>query len=479
MPLRRPNQPPAPASQSLAWSGLLNRRDLLRAGWLGLAGTLLPAGVRAAPEQRPAARARSVLLLWLAGGVTQLESFDPKPDAPEQIRGTLRPIQTCLPGVHFAEVMPCMARQLRHVALVRSFSHDSNDHLISQAHVLSGRRVTMAQITTEPNVGAIVSRLHGPRAGFPGYIAVPGTTRPGPPPVNEFTGGWLGQQYAPFCTGGAPRNEDFTAQVAEAAEEDFHLQALQAPAGVDDPRLHGRAALLQLFDRQRRQWDAAGSAEVLDRQYRDVFNMLASPAVRAAFDLRHEPPAVRERYGLTKIGQRCLLARRLVEAGAPFVMVDYGYDPEYGNLWDNHRTPVQRQPHICDMARLPYHLAGTDRACGTLIDDLHQRGLLEQTLVVFLTEFGRTPRINSLGGRDHWGAAGSIFFAGGGTRGGQVIGATDRHAAFPTSAPHGPGDIAATIYRAIGIDPATTLYDRQHRPLPVLPQGEAIAGVLA
>src|SRR5947209_11794551 len=205
--------------------------------------------------------------------------------------------------------------------------------------------------------------------------------------------------------------------------------------------------------------------------------MLLSPSVRRAFELRREPLAVRERYGLTKIGQRCLLARRLVEAGAPFVIVDYGYDPEYGNLWDNHRAPVQNQPHICDMARLPYHLAGTDRACGTLIEDLHQRGLLEQTLVVFLTEFGRTPRINREGGRDHWGAAGSIFFAGGGTRGGQVIGGTDRHAAFPTGRRYRPGDVAATVYRAVGIDAETMLYDRLNRPQPVLPQGEPISGV--
>jgi hypothetical protein len=460
------------------WTGLLNRRDLLRVGWLGLAGSLVPAElqtVRAAPAERRRATARSVILIWLAGGMTHLESFDPKPDAPEEIRGTLRAMQTPIAGVHFAEVMPCLAAQIRHLALVRSLSHDSNDHFISQAHVLSGRRVTQAQITTEPNIGAIASKLHGPRAGFPGYIAVPGTTRPGPPPTNLFTGGWLGQQYAPFGTGGAPRNADFTARVAEAAEEDFHLQALQAPIGVDDPRLHGRETLLERLEQRRRQSDAAGA---MDRQYRDVFNMLGTPAVRAAFDLRRETATVRQRYGMTKIGQRCLLARRLVEAGAPFVMVDYGYDPEYGNLWDNHRVAVQNQPHICDIAKLPYHLAGTDRAAGTLIEDLHQRGLLDDTLVVLLTEFGRTPRINSLGGRDHWGAAGSIFFAGGGTRGGQVIGSTDRHGAFPTGPPHGPGDVAATIYRAIGIDPNTLLYDRQNRPLPVLPHGEPIAGVL-
>jgi hypothetical protein len=217
----------------------------------------------------------------------------------------------------------------------------------------------------------------------------------------------------------------------------------------------------------------------MGQQQRGAFTMLTSPGVRAAFDLTRESGKVRDNYGRTKIGQRCLLARRLVEAGARFVMVDYGYDPEYGNLWDNHRVAVQNQPHICDIVKLPYHLAGTDQAFAALISDLHARGLLDETLVVFLTEFGRTPKITSVGGRDHWGAAGSIFFAGGGTRGGQVIGATDKHAAFPTGQRYSPGDVAATIYKAIEIDPETILYDRLHRPLPVLPQGEPIPGVLS
>jgi hypothetical protein len=457
--------------------GLLNRRDVLRLGGLGVAAAILPTPLRSA-ERKPGATARSVIVLWMAGGVTHIDSFDPKPDAPAEIRGTLRAIQTPLPGVRFSEVLPHLASQLPHLAVVRSFAHDSNDHFISQAHVLSGRRVTMAQITTEPNVGAIVAKLHGPRDGFPGYIAVPGTTRPGPPPTNLFVSGWLGREFAPFATGGTPRNEDFTAHVAEAAEEDFHLQALQPPPGIDANRLHGRQSLLHRLDAQRRQLDALEAAGALDRQYQGAFDMLAAPAVRAALDLRREHHQVRQRYGLTKIGQRCLLARRLVEAGAPFVLVDYGYDPEYGNLWDNHRAPVQNQPHICDMAKLPYHLAGTDRACAALVADLAERGLLDETLVVFLTEFGRTPRLNSLGGRDHWGAAGSIFFAGGGTRGGQVIGGTDRHAAFPSGPAYSPGDVAATLYRAIGIDGDTILFDRQNRPLPVLPQGTPIPGVL-
>jgi hypothetical protein len=458
-----------------AWDGLLQRRDVLRVGAIGIAGSLLPDNAaRAAPT---AASADSVIFLWMAGGMTHIDSFDPKPQAPSEVRGNLRAIQTCLPGVHFGEVMPRMAGAVRHATVLRSFSHDSNDHFLSQAYVLSGRKVPMSQITTEPNIGAVVAKVQGPRAGFPGYLAVPGTTRPGPPPVNMFTGGWLGGQYGPFATGGRPRNEDFTARVAEASEEEFNQQALQLPTGMDGPRLGERRSLRERLDAGLRLLEAQRGEDALAAQYREAFSMLTNPAVRSAFDLNRETAALRDRYGRTKIGQRCLLARRLVEAGARFVMVDYGYDPEYGNLWDNHNAPTQRHPPIMDIIKLPWHLAGVDRACAALIEDLHARGQLQRTLVVLLTEFGRTPHINSGGGRDHWGAAGSLLFAGGGVRGGQVIGATDKHAAYPTGAPWTPGDVAATIYQAIGIDQERTLYDSQRRPHPVLPQGRVISGM--
>lgn len=466
----------------MIWQGLLNRRDMLKIGSLGVAASLLPDSLQSSEPQR--ASADSVILLWMAGGVTHIDSFDPKPDASEAIRGSLGTVQTNLPGVRFGEVMPRMARVTQHFCLLRSYSHDSNDHLMSQVYGLSGRKVTMAQLMTEPNIGSIVAHLHGPRAGFPGYIAVPGTTRPGPPPYNLFTGGWLGRQYDPFCTGGRPRNEDFTARVAEASEDEFNQQGLQLPVGLDVGRLSNRQTLRERIEDRLRPLTAGpspggrgGPEDALSQQYRTAFEMLTNPGVRRAFDLHREPAGVRDGYGRTKIGQRCLLARRLVEAGARFVMVDYGYDPEYGNLWDNHNAPVQNHPVICDIVKYPWHLAGVDRAFAALLDDLHQRGRLERTLVVFLTEFGRTPRINREGGRDHWGAAGSLFFAGGGVRGGQVIGATDRQAANPVTQPFGPADIAATIYHALGIDPETTLFDRQRRPMPVLPAGRVIPGV--
>src|SRR5438477_5110580 len=182
---------------------LVNRRGLLRIGSLGIAATALP-GLDALAAPLPEGKAKSVILLWMAGGVTHIDSFDPKPDTPEEIRGTLGTIPTRLPGVRFTEVMPCLAKQTHQLALVRSFSHDSDDHFLSQAWALSGRRVLPTQITTEPNIGSIIAKLHGPRAGFPGYVAVPGTTRPGPPGTNEFVGGWLGREYDPFCTGGKP-----------------------------------------------------------------------------------------------------------------------------------------------------------------------------------------------------------------------------------------------------------------------------------
>jgi hypothetical protein len=456
-----------------AWSGFLSRRDALRVGAAGVTAAALPLPGLAGTG---AAKARSVIVLWMAGGVTHHDSFDPKPDAPEQIRGNLTTIPTVLPGVHFTEVMPGMARAANEIALIRTYASGNDDHLLSQAAQLSGRKVTPAQITTEPNIGSILAKLHGPRAGFPGYIAVPGTTRPGPPPYNLFVGGWLGREYAPFCTGGAPKNEDFTAFVKEAPEEQFHKQGLHYLAGMDTRRYEARRSLRERLEDDARAADAA--ADSVKANYRGAFEMLLSPAVRTAFELGGEPARVRERYGRTKVGTRCLLARRLVEAGARFVMVDYGYDPEYGNLWDNHNAPGQNFPHICEFARRPSHLAGMDRAFAGLLTDLRARGMLDETLVVFLTEFGRTPKINPNGGRDHWGRAGSIFFAGAGVNAGQVIGATDKQGAFPTTAAYGPGDVAATIYAALGVDSSGILTDKQGRAIPMLPEGTPIPGVL-
>jgi hypothetical protein len=460
-----------------AFGPLLARRDLLRLGALGAATSTIPAGLTAAERKASPEKgtAKSVVILWMGGGLTHIDSFDPKPEAPAEIRGNLKTIPTALPGIRFTEVMPHLARLADRFALVRTFAAGTDDHLIAQTRGLSGRRIGASQITTEPNIGSVLTKLRGTRDGFPGYIAVPGTTRPGPPPFNLFVGGWLGAQYAPFCTGGKPRNDDFTAKVPEPAEEEFNRQGLSPFPGLDDGRLADRKTLRDGFDVRLRKLDAAAA---VGDQYHGAFDMLLSPVVRRALDLTREPERVRERYGKTKIGARCLLARRLVEAGAGFVMVDYGYDPEYGNLWDQHNAPGQNFPPVWEMAARPYHLAGVDRAAASLLEDLETRGLLGQTLVLFLTEFGRTPKINKELGRDHWGHSGSIFFAGGGVKAGQVIGATDSRGGYPTTPGYGPWDVAATVYRALGVDLETILSDREGRPVAMLPEGEVIPGVL-
>ncbi|MGE0608112.1 MAG: DUF1501 domain-containing protein [Pirellulales bacterium] len=477
-------------SRAFPWLLSGSRRDLLKIGSLSLSAAALPGVLRAAPQANapqppPAAngKARSVIFLWMGGGVTHIDSFDPKPDAPEEIRGTLSPIGTSLPGVQFSETCPELAKIAHKLAVVRSFSHDSNDHLLSQAYTLSGRKVPMSQIQTEPNIGSIVNHLHGPRNLLPGYIATYGWTRPGPPPYNMFVGGWLGEEHAPFSVGREPEVLDFAVTSGKERdpnpfiEDDLKPPSLELLAGLDNARLSRREDLRAALDGTLRRIEQQ-EAGVVDNNYDNAFRLLSSQNVRQAFDLDLESDENRASYGRTKIGGRCLMATRLVEAGARFVMVDYGYDNLYGNLWDNHNVAAQNFPHICDMAKRPYHVAGIDRAFSGLINDLERRGLLESTLVVFLTEFGRTPKINKDGGRDHWGAAGSIFFAGGGTRVGQIVGGTDRHAAYPTTQPYSPASIAATIYHFLHIDPGHLLYDRHNRPHFVLPEGEVIGEVV-
>ncbi len=478
----------------LGLDGLWNRRDVLRVGSVSIAATAIPAALLAggsaqAAEAKQApvegkGKAKSVIFLWMAGGVTHIDSFDPKPEAPVEVRGTLNDIPTSMPGTRFCETVPNLAKIADQLCVVRSYSHDSDDHLLSQVYTLSGRKVNMTQLFSEPNIGSIIGHMQGPSNGLPGYIAVPGITRPGPPPYALFVGGWLGSQYAPYCLGGLPEQPDFSvgdklSDPPAQMEEDLKPRSLTLSGEVALARLSSRMQLRQSFDRALRALDKNDSIVAAEGQYHSAIRLLTTPEVRRAFEVDDEPATVRDNYGRTKIGGRCLQARRLVEAGARFVMVDYGYDPDYGNIWDNHNAPVQNHPPIQKMVFRGYHLAGMDKAFAALITDLRDRGLLESTMVVFLTEFGRTPKINANGGRDHWGAAGSIFFTGAGIKTGQVVGATDRLAARPTTHPYGPADIAATIYHSLGINHEGFVYDIQDRPRPILDHGEVMKEVLA
>ncbi|MBW3598095.1 MAG: DUF1501 domain-containing protein [Planctomycetes bacterium] len=424
-------------------------------------------------------KAMSVIYLWMAGGVTHIDSFDPKPDAPSEIRGVLGDIATNVPGIRFCETLPKLAKAADRLAVVRNFSHDSNDHLLSQVYTLSGRKVDRTKLFTEPNIGSVISHLHGPRNGLPAYIAVPGVTRPGPPPHNFFVGGWLGSSHAPYCLGGNPAEPDFTVgekldDPPALASENLTPRSVSLPSAGHRSRLSRRARLRDVLDGALRRLESLDPVAALEAQHQNALRLLQTPSIREAFSIDDEPHAVREAYGRTKIGGRCLMARRLVEAGARFVMVDYGYDPAYGNVWDNHNAPSQNHPPIQEMCLRGYHLAGMDRAFAALIGDLEQRGLLNSTLVVFLTEFGRTPRINDRGGRDHWGAAGSLFFTGAGVRGGQLIGATDDHAGEPAAHGYSPADVAATLYAALGVDHRAFVHDILDRPRPILEGGQPI-----
>lgn len=444
-----------------------NRRNFMRVGGVTIAATAWELfGHRGQAIAKPhlPATADQVLFLWLPGGVTHHESFDPKPEAAYEIRGDVQAIETNVPGVRFAEVLPCLARHMDKMAVVRSFASGNPDHFDAQAYALSGHNILPNGILSEPNFGSIISHQLGATGGLPGYLAVPGTTAPGGPPfVNMFVPAWLGQKYAPFCTQGEPWKEDFQVNDLSLAEQ------------VTRKRFDERRNLRTQLEQQLGAQERAGGLEDLEQIYGRAVELLTSPQVRQAFDIKAESQATRERYGISKVGQRCLLARRLLDAGARFTMMDYGYDwGGYNNLWDNHCAPVQNQPHCWKMCKEPYHLPAVDKAFAALLEDLAQSGRLERTLVVYLTEFGRTPQVNSNGGRDHWGHSGSIFYAGGGVKGGQVLGATDKIGGYSVGRTYSPADAIATIYKAVGIDPHTMIVNRENRPVPIQPTGEAI-----
>ncbi len=477
-----------PKAASLPRETVFNRRDVLRVGSLTVAANVLPPGLTSQAARwghlQQESQAQSVIFLWMGGGVTHLDSFDPKPDAPQEIRGELTDIATNVPGIRFCETLPHLAAIADELAVIRTFSHDSNDHFLSQAYTLSGRKVTTDALFDEPNIGSTVSYLLGPRNGLPGYIAVPGFTRPGPPPTNLFVGGWLGKQHAPFCAGRMPANLDFTTgNVADNpspfAEEVLRPAGLALPAEMTLGRIDRRVGLRASLDQAARHAEAQSGIAVREEHYQSALQLLTTPQVRHAFDLAKEPDRLRDQYGRTKIGGRCLMARKLVEAGARFVMVDYGYDHDYGNVWDNHNAESQNHPHISKMVKRGYHVAGLDKAFSALLNDLKQRQLLESTLVVFLTEFGRTPTINPRGGRDHWGACGSIFFSGAGTQVGQVVGTSDKHGAYPVTRGYSPADVAATIYHLLGLKLQQQIKDHQGRLHPLLDDGEPIAEILS
>ncbi|MCC6488697.1 MAG: DUF1501 domain-containing protein [Candidatus Hydrogenedentes bacterium] len=424
----------------------LKRREFLKVGVLsGLGLTLgdyfrfLDAGSQA-PGPDP--KAQSVIFIYLAGGMSHVDTFDPKPYAPVEYRGELGVVDTNT-GEVFGGLLANMAKCSDKLCVLRSVTHGEAAHERGTHNMLTGYRPSPAIVY--PSLGSVVAHEFGPRNDLPPYIAVPSAGDP-------FMGtGYLSSAFGPFSVGGEP------------SDKSFQVRDLNLPEGVDPARMEARKTLLAAVDSHFRQMESGDALEAMDSYYQRAYAMISSQSAREAFNIAAEPDEMRDRYGRHAMGQRLLLSRRLVEAGARFVtVVDGG--------WDHHEKIKNAME-----GRVP----PLDQGVSTLIADLESRGLLQQTLIVLTTEFGRTVRINKDGGRDHWPKAFSVVLAGGGIKGGVIHGKTDAYGSEPTDSPVGPPDIAATIFSQLGIDPTRKLMSAGDRPIDIVRDGQIINNVVA
>ncbi len=419
----------------------MTRRDCLQLGLGTLLGGGLASALRArAPEDKSKAgssgKAKSCILIWMDGGPTHYETFDPKPTAPVEFRGEFGSIATRITGARFSEHMTRMAGIANELAVVRSIRHDQGNHGAGNHYMMTGAppRIPVgcgAFVSFHPSLGSVTAAEKGAPAGLPAYFSMPSMTRSGGP-------NFLGSKYAPFVVPDNPNGAD------------FRVRDVALPRGLSGERFASRTATRNEVDRFQRLLDhsALDPAPSLDEHYQQAHQLMSSREAQAAFDIGREPDRVRETYGRNAFGQRALLARRLVEAGVPFItLADGGWD---------HHTKL--------FSTLKKRLPEWDQVFSALVQDLRQRGLLDTTLVVALGEFGRTPQINKDAGRDHWSNAMSVVFAGGGTPGGQVVGATDAKGFSAVDRVLSPESFVSTIYSKLGIDPNKILYTQTGRP---------------
>jgi hypothetical protein len=454
----------------------LTRREALRVGGLGFTGLLWSDWLRArvaAPDrartgQRPAGRtgrARACILLYAYGGPSHLDVWDLKPDAPREIRGEFRPTATRVPGIAITEHLPRLARLADHYAIVRSVTHRDNDHAIGAYLALTGHSHPRNDVLgieppaspqDMPSLGSVVSRLRPARRPVFSYVTLGELRHLGNHDSMGQNGGCLGRAYDPF-----------TVPFVRPGDGALDLSVAHSVLAQGDARrMGGRQRLLRELNRTAPPLEATAGTRNRDEFTRRAFELLSSPASRAAFDVDREPQRVRDAYGPAPFARSCLLARRLVEAGVPLVTVY-----SFGNRdWDTHGNNF---PALRNTLLPP-----TDRGFAALLEDLDARGLLDETLVVWMSEMGRTPRVNRGAGRDHWSFCYSVVLAGGGVRGGQVYGSSDRAAAYPSTNPVSPADLAATIYQCLGIDPRVHVTDQQGRPLVLLNTGTPLHALL-
>jgi hypothetical protein len=430
----------------------VSRRCVLRAGVLSMGGLSLSLAdllrLRAqAAGSPPSRRAEdtAVIQVYLEGGPSHIDTYDPKPDAPSEFRGEFRPIAGNVPGISVCELLPRQARMLDRLAILRSLHHTSADHGVGTHWIMTGFPGQPAhRDNVRPSVGAVVARVRGANAAsVPPYVALPQAPAFG-------QGAYLGPVGSPFSPDG-----DILAGAG--------VHSLDRPPGLSLERLDDRRDLLARLDRIERERDAANVMAGMDRFSAEAYAMVTGPSARAAFDLAREAAKTRDRYGRTRVGQACLLARRLVEAGVTFVTVVEGG-------WDHHGQVF---------AGCRRQLPALDAAIASLVEDLRERGLSERVLVVVWGEFGRTPRINGQAGRDHWPGCMSALVAGGGLRMGQVIGASSRSGEAPVDRALRPEDLLRTVYEVLAIDPRREFRNEAGRPLAILNQGEPIAELLA
>ncbi len=405
----------------------------MQIGSIAPLGLSLPMLLRQQASAATTSRDVNCILIWTRGGTSHHDTFDPKPEANEEIRGEFPVIDTALPGFKFTDQVPTFAKEAKRFSVLRSLNPRNGSHGTADAIMMSGRKFNPA--TTYPCYGSVVSKEHGPRGVLPSFVQI-GTNID-----RRFGGGvagYLGLAHNPFELPGDPNDKKFT------------VRDVTPPTGVSLDRLDRRKAALQTIDRFQRDITAKADAlQAIDEYYENAFSMITSPETQKAFDLNQETDELRDKYGRTTFGQSCVLARRMIEAGVRFVTVTSGG-------WDTHRDNFNGLKKL---------LPPVDQALPFLVEDLEQRGLLDNTLVVWLTDFGRTPKINSAAGRDHWSTAGFAMAAGAGVPSGTIIGKTDDEGGRPIDAEYYPHDIAATIYTKLGIPLDTHHTSPDGRPI--------------
>lgn len=436
----------------------ITRRDFLEVGALGVVGLTLPAVLAAEARGAidPADDKRSAIMIFNLGAPSQIDTFDPKPDAAAEIRGPFQPIATKSPEIQLSEILPRHAQLADKFSLVRSCFHSAAAvHDTGHQMMQTGRLFTGG--LNSPHVGCALAYLRGRRTDLPPHVILPEPMgRTGGNLPHGQDAGFLGKAYDPF------------ALMADPSKPDFKVPDLLPPAEIGEARLDRRRKLREIVEETAKTFESSAAAKQLDSNFESAYRLITSPAARDAFNLSKEPTAVREKYGLNRFGQCCLLARRLIEAGVRFVTINTFLTVFDEITWDIHGSkPFTSIEGMRDIVAPMY-----DQAYGALIEDLVQRGLLESTLVCNLAEFGRTPRINPAGGRDHWPQCWTMYFAGAGVQGGRVIGRSDPIGGYPAERPVDPGEIAATIYRALNVPLETILPGPAGRPFPVVDFGK-------